>query len=91
LYIVIAWARCVGGVIRLLPWGLLGVLLIVLLVPVVWLEGVSLLVECVLGSVVGDASPGPYSFNHLASFGILYGFGLIFVVILREREGNDGV
>jgi hypothetical protein len=75
----------------LLPWGLLGVLLVVLLIPVAWLEGVSLLVERVLGSVVGDASPGSYSLNHLARLGVLYGFGFVFVVVFWKWEGDDGI
>jgi hypothetical protein len=75
----------------LLSQGLLGVLLIVSLVPVTWLEGVSLLVKCVLWSVVGDASSGSYSLNHLARLGILYGLGFVLVVVLREWEGDDGV
>jgi hypothetical protein len=75
----------------LLSRGLLGILLIVSLVPVAWLEGVPLLVECILQSVVGDASPGPYGFDHLVCFGVLYGFGFVFVVVLWEWEGDDRV
>jgi hypothetical protein len=91
LYVVIAWSRCIGRVVRLLPRGLLGVLLVGALVPIVWLEVVSWLVERILGAVVWDSSSGPYSFDHLLGFGVLYGFGLVLVVILGEWGSNDRV
>ena len=90
MYIVVARARCVGRVIRLLPWGL-WILLIVSLIPVTWLKGVPLLVERVLWSVVGDASPSSYGFNHLSCFGVLYSLGFILVVVFGEWEGDDRV
>jgi hypothetical protein len=55
------------------------------------LEGVSLLVECVLWLIVGDALSGSYSLNHLARLGILYGFGFVLVIVFWEWEGDDGV
>jgi hypothetical protein len=69
----------------------LGVLLVVSLVPVTWLEGVPLLVERVLGAVVGDAPSGSYSFDHLACFSILYGLGFVFIVVFRKWERDDGI
>jgi hypothetical protein len=65
--------------------------LIVSLIPIAWLEVVSLLVECVLRSVVGNASSGSDGFNHLACLGVLYGFGFILVVVFWKGEGDDRV
>src|SRR5580693_2416727 len=89
LYVVVVWARCCGGIAHLLPRGLLGVLLIRVLIPVVRLEVVLRLVECVLGAVVWDPSSGPYSFDHLSSFSVLYGLGFVLVVVFGEWRGDD--
>src|SRR5580693_5203332 len=78
---------CVGGVISLLSRGLL----IGSLVPVTWLEVIPRLVKRILGSIVWDSSSGPYGLDHLSGFGMLYGFGFVLVVILREWEHNDCV
>jgi hypothetical protein len=75
----------------LLPRGLLRVLLVEALVPVAWLEVVPWLVKRILRVVVWDPSSGSYGFDHLSSLGVLYGFGLVLVVVLREWRGNDCV
>ena len=89
MYIVVAWARCRGGVVRLLPQGLLGTLLVGALVPSTWLEVVPWLIECVLGAIVWDPSSGSYSFNHLPSFGMLYGLSFVLVVVFGKWRGDD--
>jgi hypothetical protein len=89
LYIVVTRVGCRGRIVRLLFWGLLGVLLIEALVPVVWLEVIPWLVESVLGAIIWDPLSGPYSFDHLSSLSVLYGFGFILIVVFRERRGDD--
>jgi hypothetical protein len=89
LYVVVAWARCHGRVVRLLSWRLLGVLLIGALVPATWLEVVSWLVERVLKAVIWDPSSGSYGFDHLSSLSVLYSFGLVLVVVFREWGSDD--
>jgi hypothetical protein len=78
---------CIGGVISLLSRGLL----IGSLVPVTWLEVIPRLVKRILGLIVWDSSSGPYGLDHLLGFGMLYGFGFVLVVILREWGHNDCV
>ena len=62
-----------------------------MLVPVAWLEGVPWLTKCVLRAVVRDSSPGPYSLDHLFGFSVLYRFGLVLVVVLGHRRGDDHI
>jgi hypothetical protein len=64
-------------------------LLIEVLVPVARLEGVPWLVKHILRAVVWDPSSGSYSFYHLFCLGVLYGFGLILVVVFQERRCDD--
>jgi hypothetical protein len=88
LYVIVTWAGCHGGVVCLLSQGLLGVLLIGSLVPVAWLEVIPWLIKHTLGAVVWDSSPGSYSFDHLSSFGVLYGLGLVLVVVFGHWRGD---
>jgi hypothetical protein len=89
LHIVIARAGCVGRVICWLSRGLLRVLLIEALVPVAWLEGVPWLVKCILRAGVWDSSSGSYSLYHLSGFSVLYGLGLVLVVVFGHRRGDN--
>jgi hypothetical protein len=88
LHVVVTRARCYGGVVCLLSLRLLGVLLIEALVPVTWLEVASWLIERVLRAVIRDPSSGSYGFDHLSSLSVLYGLGLVLIVIFRERGGQ---
>jgi hypothetical protein len=70
---------------------LLGVLLVESLIPVTRLEIIPWLIERILGAIVWDSLSGPYGFDHLLSFSMLYGFGFVFIVILGEWGSDDCV
>jgi hypothetical protein len=63
--------------------------LIEALVPAARLEGVPWLVKCVLRAAVWNSSSGSYRFYHLSGFGVLYGLGLVLVVVFRHQRGDD--
>jgi hypothetical protein len=61
------------------------------LIPVARLEGVPWLVKRILRAVVRDSSSGSYGFNHLSGLCVLYGFGLVLIVVFRKWRGDDCV
>jgi hypothetical protein len=82
---------CISGVVRWLSWGLLRVLLVVSLIPAVWLEAIPLLAERILRSIVWGPLSSSYGFDHLSGLGVLYCFGLVFVVGFRKWGSDDRV
>jgi hypothetical protein len=94
LNVVIGGVRCIGRVVllpQLSPLLLLASLVLVRwsLVPVLWLELISVL-EGVLGTVVsGDPSSRSYGFDHLLCFGELDCFVFVVIVCCGEWWADD--
>jgi hypothetical protein len=89
LDVIVGGTWGVRRVVRLLSWGLLGV--VRTLAPVALLCPTSELLEGVLRSVIWDSPSGPYSFDHLSGFRVLNGFGLVLLVGFWKRWGDDRV
>ena len=85
--VIVSRSWGVRRVVRLLPWGLLGV--VGALIPVALLCAASELLEGVLRAIIRDSSSGPYCFDHLSGLGVLNGFGLVLLIGFWERWGND--
>jgi hypothetical protein len=91
LDVIVGRARSICGVVRLLSRGLLGVLLVRALVPGVWLHAAPELLERVLQAIIRDSSSSSYCFDHLSGFGVLDSLGLVLLVGLWKRWGDDCV
>jgi hypothetical protein len=91
LDVVVCGAWSVRGVILRGSLALRLALLIILAIPAALLEVASELLEVVLGSVVRDSSACAYCFDHLSGLGVLDGFGLVLLVVLREWGCYDCV